>query len=330
MVFLIEILILLFLSIVLPLQISIVLIGNAMKKILFIINSKAGKTEFDIRKEDIEETFKKARRLDEIEVVYTRYKNHTKFLIEAFDSLDYDEKIVIICGGDGSLNELVNVAYGKNMTLGLIPTGTGNDFAKNFDYSTFTLDRLLDFNTKPIDLIRVNDSYSLNVTSLGFDTQVLKTAYDYLDKNPKLGKKAYILAVLKSLNKIDCEELDLKLKLIDGSNFELSGKYLISAICNGGYYGSGFNPAPEAKIDDGCLNLILADRIPLVKFITLIKKYKEGRHKDSKYINEIKVKSGLIRSDREFIANADGEIFKTNEIKFKVLPKALDWVVFDR
>lgn len=56
-----------------------------MRKILFIINSKAGKTEFDIRKEDIEETFKNAGRLDEIEVVNTRYKNHTKFLVDAFD-----------------------------------------------------------------------------------------------------------------------------------------------------------------------------------------------------------------------------------------------------
>ena len=299
-----------------------------MRKILFIINSKAGKTEFDIKKEDIEETFRKAGRLSEIEVVNTRYKNHTKYLIDAFDSLKYDEKIVIICGGDGSLNELVNVAYGKNMTLGLIPTGTGNDFAKNFDYESFTLNSLLNFKTKKIDLIKVNDFYSINVTSLGFDTQVLKRAYDYLDKNPKLGKKAYGLAVLKSLNKINCENLELKLELIDGSNFEIKGDYLISAICNGGFYGSGFNPAPEAKIDDGVLNLLLADKIPFIRFIPLIKKYKEGRHKESKYINEILVKSGTIRSKNKFIANADGEIFETDEIKFQVLPKALNWVIF--
>lgn len=299
-----------------------------MRKILFIINSKAGKTEFDIRKEDIEETFRRAGRLSEIEVVYTKYKNHTKFLIDAFDSLDYDEKIVIICGGDGSLNELVNVAYGKNMTLGLIPTGTGNDFAKNFDYSNFNLKSLLDFKTKKIDLIKVNNFYSINVTSLGFDTQVLKRAYDYLEKNPKLGKKAYALSVLNNLNKINCENLELKLKLIDGSNFEIKGDYLISALCNGGFYGSGFNPAPQAKIDDGYLNLLLASKIPLIRFIPLIKKYKEGRHKESRYINEIKVKSGTIKSKNKFIANADGEIFETKEIRFEVLPKALNWVIF--
>lgn len=267
-----------------------------MRKILFIINSNAGKTEFDIRKEDIEETFRKAGRLSEIEVVSTRYKNHTKYLIDAFDTLNYDEKIVIICGGDGSLNELVNVAYGKNMTLGLIPTGTGNDFAKNFSYENFTLKSLLDFKSKKIDLIKVNDFYSINVTSLGFDTQILDRAYKYLEKNPKLGKKAYIKAVISSLNKITSENLELKLKLKDGSNFEISGNFLISALCNGGFYGSGFNPAPEAKIDDGVLNLLLASKIPFIKFLPMIKKYKEGRHKDSKYIREVLVKSGTIRS----------------------------------
>ena len=299
-----------------------------MRKILFIINSKAGKTEFDIRKEDIEETFRRAGRLSEIEVVYTKYKNHTKFLIDAFDSLDYDEKIVIICGGDGSLNELVNVAYGKNMTLGLIPTGTGNDFAKNFDYSNFNLKSLLNFKTKKIDLIKVNDFYSINVTSLGFDTQVLDRAYKYLEKNPKLGKKAYIKAVINSLNKISSEKLELKLKLKDGSNFEIKGDFLISALCNGAFYGSGFNPAPEAKINDGVLNLLLANKIPFLKFLSMIKKYKEGRHKDSKLINEILVTAGTIKSKNKFIANADGEIFETNEIKFEVLPKALNWVLF--
>lgn len=303
--------------------------GNIMRKILFIINSKAGKTEFDIRKEDIEETFKNAGRLDEIEVVNTKYKNHTKFLIDAFDSLDYDEKIVIICGGDGSLNELVNVAYGKNMTLGLIPTGTGNDFAKNFDYSNFALNNLLNFRTKKIDLIKVNDFYSINITSLGFDTQVLNMAYTYLEENLKLGKRAYAKAVLACLNKITNESLEIKLKLRDGSNFEIKGEYLISALCNGGFYGSGFNPAPEAEIDDGVLNLILASKIPFLKFLPMIKKYKEGRHKDSKYISEILVTAGTIKSNNKFLANADGEIFETNKIRFKVLPKALNWVVFD-
>lgn len=299
-----------------------------MRKILFIINSKAGKTEFDIRKEDIEKVFRKAGRLSEIEVIYTKYKNHTRFLIEAFDSLNYREKIVIICGGDGSLNELVNVAYGKNMALGLIPTGTGNDFAKNFDYKNFSLDKLLDFKIRPIDLIRVNDMLAINIVSLGFDTQVLKKAYDYLEESPKLGKKAYVKSVAYNVFNLSYENLDISLKLSDGSHFAIKGDYLISALCNGGYYGSGFNPAPDARIDDGLLNLVLAGRIPFIKFLPLISKYKKGDLKGNKNIKEILVKSGTISSDRKFLANADGEIFKTSKLKFEVIEKAIDWVYF--
>ena len=114
----------------------------------------------------------------------------------------------------------------------------------------------------------------------------------------------------------------------NGESKDIKGDFLISAICNGGFYGSGFNPAPEAKIDDGVLNLLLASKIPFIKFLPMIKKYKEGRHKDSKYIREIEVTSGIIRSKDKFIANADGEIFKSDEIKFEVLPNALNWVIF--
>lgn len=300
-----------------------------MRKILFIISSKAGKTEFNIRKEDIEDTFRKASRLDEIEVVNTSYKNHTKFLIDAFDKSDYEEKIVIIAGGDGSLNELVNASYGKNMTIGLVPTGTGNDFSKNFDYKNFSPNSLLSFKSKQIDLIKVNDFYSINVTSLGFDTQVLKKAYAYLEENPKLGKAAYSKATIRCLTSLSYENLSFDLNLADGSNIKIKGEYLISALCNGAYYGSGFNPAPDAKIDDGILNLILAEKIPLIMLPSMIIKYKKGKHQASKYLREIKVKSGSISSDEKFIANADGEIFETNKIKFEVLPKVLNWVLFD-
>ena len=299
-----------------------------MRKILFIINPKAGKTEFDIRKEDIEETFRQAGRLSEIEVINTDHKNQSKALVDKLYNSNFDEKIMIMCGGDGSLNELVNNSYGKNISIGLIPMGTGNDFAKNFDYSNFNVKKLLDFDIRPIDLIRVNDFYSLNVTSIGFDTQVLQKAYEYLEKKPSLGKKSYIKATIASLTNLNYENLSFNLKLLDGSDIEIDGEYLISAICNGGYYGSGFNPAPDAKIDDGYLNLILAEKIPFLKLPSMILKYKKGQHQSSKYLSEFKVKKGVISSKNEFLANADGEIFKTNKINFEILPNALNWVYF--
>lgn len=300
-----------------------------MKKILFIISSKAGKTEFDVKIEDLLALEKKAPRDIEIEVIETKYKGHIDKIIEDFAKEEICEKYAIICGGDGSLNELVNASYGKEISIGLIPTGTGNDFAKNFDYRNFNLDKVFSFYTRPIDLIQINEKLCINVTSLGFDTQVLKEAYRFLEKNPKLGKKAYIKAVISSLKNIQYENLKIKMMLENGENKEIEGDFLISAICNGAFYGSGFNPAPEARLDDGLINLITAEKIPLYKLPLMILKYKKGKHRTSPHLNEYKLSRGQISSDKDFLANIDGEIFTSNTISFRVIPSAISWIYFE-
>ncbi|MDO5047291.1 MAG: diacylglycerol kinase family lipid kinase [Anaerococcus sp.] len=299
-----------------------------MKKTLFIISSKAGKTEFKISKDDIIETFKKANRLDEIEVIETSYKGHIKDAIDKFSKKDYGEKNAIVCGGDGSIHELINASYGKDISVGLIPMGTGNDFSKNFDFRNFNLQQTLDFQKKPIDLIRINDKYCVNVASLGFDTKVLKESYNFLEKNENLGKKAYLLAVFKSLKNISYEDLKIEIQTKDGQNIRLEDSYLISAICNGAYYGSGFNPAPKARIDDGYLNLILAEKIPLYKLPLMIMKYKNGNHQKSQHIHEYKVLSGRIYSNKDLLANMDGEIFSSKTIDFKIEKNAINFIYF--
>ena len=102
----------------------------------------------------------------------------------------------------------------------------------------------------------------------------------------------------------------MDLVLADDSKISFKDEFLISAICNGSYYGSGFNPAPAAKIDDGIINIVLTKKFPKLALPSLILKYKKGKHQSSKYLSELKVKSGTIKSDKEFLANIDGEIFK--------------------
>lgn len=300
-----------------------------MRKLLFIISSKAGKTEFDVNRNDLLALQKKAPGDLIIEVIETKYKGHIDKIIEDFAKEDNFEKYAIICGGDGSLNELVNTAYGKDISIGLIPTGTGNDFAKNFNYKNFNLENVLYFYTRPIDLIQINDKLCVNVTSLGFDTQVLKEAYKFLEKNPKLGKKAYIKAVISSLRNIQYENLKIKMLMANGKSKEIEGNFLISAICNGAYYGSGFNPAPEASLNDGLVNLITAEKIPFYKLPFMILKYKKGKHRTSPQLNEYKISCGQISSDKIFLANIDGEIFATNKINFKVIPSAISCIYFE-
>lgn len=298
-----------------------------MKK-LFLISSNAGASEFYFRKSDIKKVYKKYGKEDEIIISETKYKGHLEEIVNAFIKSDYKEKIIILLGGDGSLNEVANLCYGHDIALGLIPTGTGNDFAKNFDYKDFKIEDTFDINIKAIDLIKINDKYCVNVTSLGFDTEVLLRAYKYLEKDKSLGKRAYIKAVRDQIFHLTYNNLAMNLTLADNSKISFKDEFLISAICNGSYYGSGFNTAPAGKIDDGIINLVLAKKFPTLFLPSLILKYKKGKHHSSKYLSELKVKSGTIKADKKFLANVDGEIFKANKIKFEIVPKAINWAYF--
>ena len=125
-----------------------------MRKMLFILSSKAGKTEFDISKKDIEKIYKKKNLEENIEIIKTTYQNHAIDAANNFIKKYKDlEKTIIVGGGDGSLNEICNVIYQKdleNTSLGLIPMGTGNDFSKNFSYKNFNIESLLNLKDKKI------------------------------------------------------------------------------------------------------------------------------------------------------------------------------------
>ena len=168
------------------------------------------------------------------------------------------------------------------------------------------------------------------MTSLGFDTEVLQTAYDYLAEDKSLGKRAYIKAVADRVKNLTYQDLSINLTLEDSTKIELTDEFLVSAICNGGYYGSGFNPAPDAKIDDGIINFVTARKFPKWQLLPLILKYKKGKHQSSKYLDEYLVKSGQIKSDYNFLANIDGEIFSTNSLNFEVVAKAINWAFFEK
>ena len=300
-----------------------------MKK-LFLISSNAGASEYKFSKDYIEDIYKSHGKVSEIIVRDTSYKGHLEEIVRDFLASDYKDKAIIVLGGDGSLNEVANLCVGHDVAIGLIPTGTGNDFAKNFDYRDFKIEDTFNMAIRPIDLIKINDRYCVNVTSLGFDTEVLKSAYDYLKKDKSIGKKAYLLAVKDRIKHLSYQNLNMNLHLVDESRIHLEDDFLISALCNGSYYGSGFNPAADARIDDGVLNLVVAYKFPKWNLIPLILKYKNGKHQSSKYIDEFKVVSGTIRSNESFLANNDGEIFIDKKIEFEIAPNALNWVYFNK
>ena len=129
---------------------------------------------------------------------------------------------------------------------------------------------------------------------------------------------------------MNLENVDLKISCLDEKNEEvnLSGSFLISALCNGSYYGNGFKPAPKAKIDDGLLNLILAEKMSPLRIASLFTSYRRGDHLGKSGVREILTRSGKISSEREFLYNIDGEIYSDRNLNYRILEKKLKWIYF--
>lgn len=290
-----------------------------MKK-LFIISSKSGRSYDEAFARELLKYFKE----DEIKIT-EKAGDTVKF---AQDFRDRGGGILYIRGGDGALSEVASVLAGSETALGLIPGGTGNDFSKNFSYKNFKLENIFDYEISPIDLIEVNGKTCINVTSLGFDTNVLKYAYDIMKRKKLGGRLGYFYGVVKSV--MNLENVDLKISCLDEKNEEvnLSGSFLISALCNGSYYGNGFNPAPRAKIDDGLLNLILAEKMSPLRIASLFTSYRRGDHLGKSGVREILTRSGKISADREFLYNIDGEIYSARNLNYRILDKKLKWIYF--
>ena len=149
-----------------------------------------------------------------------------------------EEVRLYACGGDGTLNEVVNGVVGyDNAAVTHFPGGSGNDTIKIFDDpAAFTsIERLLDAEEARFDLIRCNDSYALNVLSIGFDARVGTDIARFKRLPLVSGKGAYILSIFS--NMLHGLTADYTVTLDSGEVF--SGRKTMICVCNGRWYGGG-------------------------------------------------------------------------------------------
>ena len=187
-----------------------------------------------------------------------------------------EEVRLYACGGDGTLNEVINGVVGyDNAAVTHFPGGSGNDTIKIFDDpAAFTsIERLLDAEEARFDLIRCNDSYALNVLSIGFDARVGTDIARFKRLPLVSGKGAYILSIFS--NMLHGLTADYTVTLDSGKVF--SGRKTMICVCNGRWYGGGFNPVPEAEPDDGLLDVLVVEKVNLLQVATVVGHYQKGR-----------------------------------------------------
>ena len=234
-----------------------------------------------------------------------------------------EEVRLYACGGDGTLNEVVNgvVGYG-NAAVTHFPGGSGSDTVKIFDDpAAFTsIERLLDAEEARFDLIRCNDSYALNVLSIGFDARVGTDIARFKRLPLVSGKGAYILSIFS--NMLHGLTADYTVTLDSGKGF--SGRKTMICVCNGRWYGGGFNPVPEAEPDDGLLDVLVVEKVNLLQVATVVGHYQKGRYADyPSLIYHARCRSLRIECVKESVVNIDGEAAYTTDAKIELIPQAI-------
>ena len=299
-------------------------------KHLFIINPAAGSRN---RTDDYSEMIHKicrARKLDYEVRVSTAPGECTRIAREAAKT--GEEIRLYACGGDGTLNEVVAGAAGHdNAAVTVFSGGSGNDFVKIFDdpKAFFDLHRLMDADEAVFDLIDCNGDLALNICSVGLDARIGTDVSRYKRLPLLHGFQAYVASTVVNVMKGIAEHYVVE---VDGERFD--DEHTFVCVCNGRYYGGGFNPIPEADPTDGKLDVLLVKKVTRMQVPGIIGKYKNGRYQElshvARYIKTDKVK---ILCDKPTAINLDGELRTAQEIEMTVAkekirffyPKGLSW-----
>ena len=233
-----------------------------------------------------------------------------------------EEYRLYACGGDGTLNEVASAAAGcPNVAVTVFSGGSGNDFVKLFDdpQAFFDLERLLDSEEAEFDMIRCNDDLALNICSVGLDARIGTDVANY-KRIPLLhGFRAYAVSTVVNLFRGIAEHY-----VVEVNGERIDREHTFVCVCNGRFYGGGFNPVPEADPTDGELDVLLVEKVSLLQGPGVIGKYKNGRYKELPHlVRHLKTKSIKIICDKPTPINLDGELRTAREVTMEVAQEKL-------
>lgn len=234
---------------------------------------------------------------------------------------------IVVAGGDGSVNESVNGMQRatKESCLGVIPSGTGNDFAKacgislDWDLAAQTLVQRIAYNEpgRQIDIGRVNDRYFANGVGIGFDAKVTRVARSI---RLPIGDLVYLLALLRCLiGDVATPELNIR-----GDDVQFRGPVTLATVCNGAWVGGLFHIAPSATNADGQMDLLVADPVSPTRILALLPQLMRGRHMQEPEISHQLIDKLTITAAAPVESHVDGEVQPPQtEFEIEVLRSAL-------
>lgn len=298
-----------------------------MKNLVFIVN---GAKKQNKKLTEIFNFFSNSTLFSKVEFVFTQYPGHATAIAKE-NASKYN--VLIVVGGDGTLNEVINgIELSSKVVIGLLPYGTGNDFARGQKLQLdahFLLNLIATKSIKIIDVGFINGLKTdaamhrrfINIADIGLGGVVTQNMLK--NKNTLLsGNLIYALAILKGI----LQYSKTKIKVEGDYNFQ--GKLLTLAVCNGPYFGFGLGIAPTAKVQDGFLNITRIGNVSMLDYFRNL-----GNLKKSKLINHPEVEYKTMKNitvfheDKPCPIEVDGEFMGYTPVNIQILPQAIRFLL---
>ncbi len=281
-----------------------------MRKILFVINPAAGKGKGIDEIPRIEKAFQGR----DYKIVLSKSANSITALVQGELENMYTE--VIAVGGDGTLGEVVNGVMGKDIKVGILPVGSGNDFIKALGISE-NLDQRLEAvkkgRTRAVYVPSVNQHYFINVLGWGVDAEIIK------EKNKNFireGKLNYLYSTIKMLLVYKPKQATF---YIDGKEF--TREIYLVAIGNGQYVGSGMKICPGGNPEARDFEICIVGKMPLPTLLWHFPKIFKGTHGSVKGIEMLKGREITVSFPKETWIQEDGTLRKVKTLKLRKAEK---------
>ena len=248
----------------------------------------------------------------------TQYPGHATLLAKEAINDGFD--VIIAVGGDGTLRETAMSVIHTDRVLGLLPCGTGNDYARPLGIPTATeaaIEILLDGENRVVDAGEANGIVFFNIAGFGFDVDVLDYTEEFKPKC-KNGETAYRLGCLKAVLGLKLRKTTLTFP--DGT---MEKNVLMAAAGVGTHFGGGMNVLPESDMSDGLLDVCIAHDVNRLRLLSLLPKFIKGRHIGLPVITYRKTTEVSVVCDPVSRIEVDGERMDGTPVTFRVLPNAL-------
>lgn len=294
-----------------------------MKHAVLLYNPKAGNKQITEHLDYI------IKRMQTIGYVLTLYRSNQKGEIENYIMSHItveNTDMILISGGDGTLNECINGMIKKNLEipLGILPLGTANDFARTAKIPAHirgALDIIQKGKPMKVDVGQVNDQYFINVCNMGLFSNVSHIID--IDLKNKFGKLAYYVKGIEELQNYSAMSLK-----IETDEVTKQGQYVLVLIFNGQGAG-GFNKlAKNASIVDGYLDAICIKEVELHEIPGLFLKVLQGEHFGDDRVDYLRCKNleiTCLNENQTFITDVDGEEGPQFPLKINIVPEKL-WI----